>query len=160
MKLNHPNLVQLIYLAQNMTAAEVVEHMAISGRDYNPEALAIRCHSYNGPAHVLLANGRPYYVGGFTVTAANTAQAWSIATDECAKHVLEMTRAGRRIVNDLLEAGVHRIQMSCLEAREPARRWYEALGAKHEATLHAAGKNGENVVVYSIVKDESHVPAS
>jgi len=154
MKLARPNLAQLLYLAQNMTSAEVAEHVALTGDDFDPEALAIRCHSYNGPAHVFVAGGKPYYVGGFTLTTPHTAAAWSIATDECEKHVLEMTRIGRRIVHGVLDAGVHRIQMTCLESRTMARRWYEALGAVHEATLRGVGAGGENLVVYAIVKEQ------
>lgn len=157
MKLNCPNLAQLLYLAQHMTDAEVQEYVTLSGMEFDPESHALRCYSYNGPAHVLYAEGKPYYVGGFLLTSPHVANAWSIATDECSKHVLEMTRTFRAVIKGVLQGGVHRIHMGCLESRTPARRWYEAIGASHEATLRGAGENGENLVIYSILKEQSHV---
>ena len=161
MMLHKPNLAQLIYVAERLTDDEAREHEALGFGDYDPEEMAMRCNTQRGNAYVFLDKaGLPYYAVGFTLANPGVAIAWSLSTDDCAKHIMDMTRGVKKLIKGVLQGGVHRVQMSCLESRTAARRWFKALGAQHEATLRMMGRNGESVVVYSITKDSRQCAVS
>lgn len=152
--LKQPTLLQLLYLTQRITAGERAEFEALAFGSYDAEEHASRMWRKRGPAHVFLDDaGLPYYAAGFEIGSPGVATAWSVSTDACASHVLEMTRVSRRVIGALLKDNVHRIQMSCLASRVTARRWYEALGADHEATFDHLGRNGENFVMYAVTRE-------
>lgn len=153
--LNKPNLAQLLYIAERMTADEVRERACLGFGDFDYEATALMCRSHRGPSHVFVdAAGLPYYVAGFSIINSGVAMAWSMSTDKCGKHVMEMTRISRAVIRSLMkDSGIHRVQMMCMATRSTARRWFEALGASHEATFKGYGRNGEDFVMYAITRE-------
>lgn len=159
MELQRPTLDQLTSLCRRMEPSEVVEHRAVDF-SFDPLLLARRLDAsqFNGPSHVFVdAKGVPYYAAGFSLDRPHVASAWSVATPECAKHVVEMTRVSRAVIRTLLDNGVHRVSMACMVSRAPCRRWYEALGAKYEATLSKLGSGGEDFVIYAVLRESGHV---
>jgi len=152
--LQKPNLAQLLYLAERMPPEEVLEHACLGFGDFDAEDVALRCYGQKGPSHVFVDGGRPYFAAGFSIVNPGVAVSWSMSTEACLKHVLEMTRVSRAVIRTLLkDSGIHRVQIMCMASRQHARRWYESLGAAHEATLKGYGRNGEDFAVYAIHRE-------
>lgn len=153
-----PTLAQLLYLAEHLDADGLHENTCLGFGDFDAVATALRCHRYPGPAIVLEAGGVPYYAAGLIPVNPGVSHTWSLSTADRFQHAKEMTRATKDMIEGVLWEGVHRVQIMCLESHTKARRWYAAFGAEHEATLRGAGRDGEDVVIYSIVRSRRHVP--
>ena len=86
--------------------------------------------------------------------------AYAIATSGFARVVPSVTKHIRGfIIPALLRAGAHRVEARALATHTTSHRWLtKALGARHEATLHGYGRNGEDFHVLVWNPDDVQPP--
>ena len=58
----------------------------------------------------------------------------------------------------LLRAGAHRVEARALATHTTSHQWLKAMGARHEATLHGYGRNGEDFHVMVWNPDDVQPP--
>ncbi len=146
------------FLCQHMREDERAQVLALTHFDaYDPDAVARMLVAKQGPAFsVVREDGMPVVTGGFEPVALGVWQTWMVTCDLAwSEFGLAVTRHVRKTMDSLLQSeGCHRIQTNALTAREEAVLWYErALHMQREGVLRAFGKHGEDIVLFSRVRE-------
>lgn len=155
LRLAHPLLDDVAYLARRMRADEVQQFLALSGlAEYDADIAARAIASIPGPTYAVLEGDRPVLLGGFDPLRSGVYEAWLVGTDEAwSKHGHAFTRICRRAINQLLHDGAHRVQVIALDSRKAAHTWYQrGLGFEFEGLLRGHCANGEDAVMFSRVR--------
>lgn len=143
------------YLARIMRDDEKAQFAAMTGADSYVSDIAARAYAATpGPAWAMLgADGRPFFAGGVEPIRPGVYAAWMIGSPEGWElHWHAITRFCRRVLRQAMEQGAHRIEVTTLASRTPARAWYrDFLGMHYEGTHHKATADGQDVVVYARV---------
>jgi hypothetical protein len=89
-------------------------------------------------------------VAGFDQIRPGVWQDWLLSTPAAwDKYWRSVTKISRRVMDEMLQQGAHRLQCVSLASRIHAHRWYRPLGLEREGLLRAYGVNGEDAVMYS-----------
>lgn len=141
-----------VHVAVNMRADERAQWSAFRAKPYNAMECAADMASHGLASWALLdGDGLAFYVGGlsnqrpgvFTTWAAGTPEGWN-------KHWRGITRESRRLLDDALANGAHRIEIVSLASRPEAGDWYSrGLGMKAEGTLHRYAGDGQDAIMYA-----------
>lgn len=109
-----------------------------------------------GLAWVVRRDDQPVAAFGFSVASyvdPDLWQAWAFGTKDFKRAVPEMTRFLHEQYSEIKETtSVRRVQAFTLTDHDVSHRWLKSLGAKHEGTLRAYGRGGEDFDVYAWVK--------
>lgn len=123
---------------------------AMTGSDWDSKDFLVALAELPGE-HFLFWDGEtPVAVGGFIPQRPGVERTWFLAPDSSWKSCgQELTDMCRTILADKL---AHRIETVTLADKAKARAWYERIGLTYESTLHGYGCNGEDAVMYVIVR--------
>lgn len=104
-------------------------------------------------SEVLLSRGHSFCIkdrrgsiigaGGVIPLWRGVGEVWLAATDEMKKYPITMTKACRRLLDDL-RSGFHRIQMTALKSEPGHVKWAKLLGFHEEGLMTRYGPDGED----------------
>jgi hypothetical protein len=119
-----------------------------------PYAFAADCMRLPGSRIAAIhESGNAVAVGGVALNQPGVGQAWLIGTDAIGAYGVEIAHAARKVIATLFSAGeLHRIQAYSAAFHTRAHRWLKAIGLREEARLPAYGKDGEDFLIFSVVK--------
>jgi len=142
----------LVYLCEDMRAAERAQFVAITGAPaYNPDTAAhcfVNTWARSGAFSVtaVRANGLPAAAGGFEQVAPGEWQSWMLGTEEgWAEQWRSLTKASRWLLDRLFDAGAQRVRTIALTDRCKALEWFaRSLGMAPD------GAAGDGITSFSI----------
>ena len=106
-----------------------------------------------GVRYAVLRNGFPASVFGVVPLFPGVGQAWLIGTDEIGKCGVEVAHACKKIIDALLDSGVHhRIQAFSADFHTQAHTWLKLIGFEQESTLRKFGKDGSDFYCFATVR--------
>lgn len=136
------------YIAFNMRDIDVREifatHPNDSRLDFADECMAI------GGWCVKNKQGIPVMMLGVHECWPNVGNAWCVATDEISNIGIEATKAAKFVLSKYEH--LHRIQAFSASFHDVSHRWLERLGFKRGPVFEKLGKNGEDFIVFEIVR--------
>lgn len=150
------NLRDITYVAANLREADRREILASADLECASQAGWLSWLA-SGPHWCWTAqiDGQP--VGAFGIGMNNPLlphmrSAWAFGTDRFKRVVPAITRFARDEWPMMLESvGVWRVEIRSLGTHDIAQRWLEAIGARHEATLHGYGTGGEDFELWALL---------
>lgn len=118
----------IAYLVRNPRPDEIEQMCALRGWEtYDPESAA-RAIIGSMPADCWTltgADGMPFAVGGLDVVRPGVAEVWGIGTMEgWARYWVQITKQSRKVVDNALASGFHRVETVALASRTAAHDWY------------------------------------
>lgn len=137
-----------------------IDFAEVMGTRWSEEAddFARECIEVGGPAFTAFTpDGVPAVIGGVTLMSPGVGSAWCVGTEEWPSVAIEVTRVARKIVNELMRDGCHRIQALSADFHTVSHRWLEVVGFQREATLVGAGKHGNDYYLYAKVSDDVRI---
>lgn len=155
--LREANLLNILQVCFDLQADEREQAEAIRGELFNPEAYAASLYALDGPRWAILdSEDNALVVCGATSPRPGVWDIWylarPVAWEEYGEAVTDITRG--LIQSMFYDYEAHRLTVVCLEKRATARRWYERhLGLNFEGVMNKFCANGENAVLYSIVRN-------
>lgn len=155
-RLGNPILQDYAYIAARMRPDEIEQLLSFSGLPaYDAEVAARSFMNTDGPAYVMVGrDGLPFLIGGFQPVRAGVFDGWLAGTlDGWETHGLTITRICRRLLDQVLSNGAHRVQIAALASRTAAHDWYErGLGMQREGVLRGYSADGSDAVMFSKVR--------
>lgn len=154
------SLADALRVAQNMRELDRRGVAAILA-DISAEDFAISRWKTYGPAWAMAEDdGDALVMGGVNFTNDWAGTMWLVAIEglrpESWRKLLRFTRT---VISNALDpkniAARHRIEAHVMADWPGAQRLVKRLGFTYEGTLRQAGKNGESVQVWSIVRERS-----
>jgi hypothetical protein len=143
-------LIDFLQVCSKLPADEIEQFEAFTGEPYNWQRAAALFSQRPGPSWVIVADGTPIVVAGFDQIRPGVWQDWLLSTPAAwDKYWRSVTKISRRVMDEMLQQGAHRLQCVSLASRIHAHRWYRPLGLEREGLLRAYGVNGEDAVMYS-----------
>lgn len=136
-------------IAFNMREEDVREIMAMRRDEYRHEFAEV-CMIWGGWC-CKDARGVPYAMGGVVEHWPGVGTAWMVATEDVSRHGIEVTKAAK--VELVTHKNLHRIQAYSADFHKVSHPWLESLGFKRGHTVRKLGKNGENFILFEIVRD-------
>lgn len=145
---------EAIYVCINMKEADRHEVMATRFDD-DDIAFAADCMRTTGKKMVGIADGKPVAIGGLAVWQPGVGQAWLVGTPDIGKIGKQIAKYCKQEIKRLFESGcIHRIQAFSEANHTQAHQWLNSIGLKQEALMPKYGKNGEDFILFSIVKED------
>ena len=93
--------------------------------------------------------GAPLFCGGAIETHRQLVTLWSVLAADAGPHLTAITRRVRWFV---AKVDARRIDTMVVAGFAPARRWVEMLGFRHDATMAEYFENGEDAMIYRLVR--------
>ena len=148
-------LADCLAVAENMREADTACLTALLGA-CQPETFAHNRWTANGAAWTLWQAGRPVAAFGLAEPNDWSAVAWLVATPEMTRESWrKLLRHARKVRDNALATRLSRIECSVLDTWPRARRFAEQLGFELEGVRRAAGRDGEDVLLFGIIKRPS-----
>lgn len=143
-----------IHVSCNMRTSDFNEVMANRWNN-NPHDFAAECMRLQGLKLACVGgDGIPVAIGGVTSHVPGVGQAWLVGTRDIGKYGLEIAHVCKEWTKRLFDDGtVHRIQAFSAATHTKAHQWLIGVGLKQEGTLKYYGKNKEDFLIFSIVKE-------
>lgn len=144
----------VLHVALNMRDDDHAEVMATRWND-DPYDFAAECMRLPGAKVVVKDEfGIPVCIGGSANWIPGVAQMWLVGTDDISRHGIEVAHAARNIIQTLFDTGtIHRVQAFSSATHKRAHRWMTAIGMREESRLSRYGKNGEDFIIFSALKE-------
>lgn len=153
MILAKPTMVDLLTLASRARPDEIVQWEAVTGTRWDISEIAADHYARTGIKYVLVdpATDRPIVAGGYQLVGPDVWQSWMIGTmDEWGTHWRSITKATRRVMDELIAQGARRLQTTALASRTEAIHWYvKGLKMQPEGVMRNFGANGEDVAMFA-----------
>lgn len=122
----------------------------------NPETFAHNRWTSAGAAWSLWQADRPVAILGLAQHTEWAATAWLITTPTITPQSWrKLLRHARKVRVNALASGLSRIECSVLATWPKARRFAEQLGFELEGVRRAAGRDGEDVLLFGIINRAS-----
>lgn len=152
--IHEASLVEIVSVAVNMSAIDWDE---ISNTQFTKTKRDFVAKMLNGNSAIYCrCNGiDPVIVGGLYSENPGVGTIWAISTDKAkVRDWIFVTRWLNMMFNKAFDGGFHRIQAYSVPYREKSQRWMEnkRLGMKSEGRLHSFCENGNDVLIYYILK--------
>ncbi|MEN5115844.1 hypothetical protein ABE488_00705 [Luteimonas sp. TWI662] len=155
-RLGHPIVEDFAYLARRMRPDEIEQFLAFGGlHEYDADIAARAFAATPGPSYVFVgADGLPFLAGGFQPLRPGVFDGWLVGTlAGWEAHGFAITRICRRVIDQMLVDGAHRVQIAALASRTAAHDWYErGLGLQREGVLRAYCADGSDAVMFAKVR--------
>lgn len=144
-----------LHVALNMREEDRAEVMATSWSE-DPFDFAVECIRSPGiKLAVRDENGVAVCIGGVALNQPGIGQAWLVGTPDIGRLGIEVAHAARKIFKTMMdEGGIHRIQAHSAAFHSWAHQWLSLVGLKEESRLPKYGKNGEEFIVFSVLKGD------
>jgi len=151
-----PTVGDFAYLAHRLRPDEREQFAAMTGKPYDPEIAAQTYIVAHGLKYVLVSrDGLPVAAGCFEYLRDGVLETWGIGTpDAWVRYWRAITKVCRRQIDQLLDTGTHRIQITALASRTAAHEWYiRGLGMTREGVLKGYCADGRDAVVFARTKE-------
>ena len=135
-------------LAFTMRDDDVREIMALRRAEYRHE-FAGECAALGGWC-CKDERGVPVAMGGVAEHWPGVGNAWMVATDDIGRHGVEISKAAKAVLEQ--HSHLHRIQAYSADFHAVSHRWLEAIGFRRGAVVPKLGKNGEDFIIFEIVR--------
>ncbi len=146
----NPNLYDFVQVCHLLPQDERDQYEAFTGMPYDANQVAASYSLQPGPSWVMVADGQPICIAGFSEIRSGVYQDWLFSTPVAwEKHWRVLTKTCKHVMTEMLRTKAHRLQCVSLASRTAAHRWYRPLGLVLEGTLHGYGVNGENALMFS-----------
>ena len=143
-------LLDMLMVCSAIPKDEQDQFEAFAGMDYDYEFAAMHWYQTPGPKWTIVAYGRPIVVAGFTALRPGVWQDWLFSTPLAWEgYWRSVTKFSKRVMDEMLQGGAHRLQCVSLASRIQAHKWYGALGLGLEGTLRGYGARGEDALMFS-----------
>ncbi len=155
LRLGAPILEDFAHIAKNMRTDEIAQFLAKTDLPYYTSDICARvAASIHGPSYVYVDRaGYPVLIGGFEPIRKGVYEAWLMGTDKAwDKYWRAFTKISKRLIAQMLDGDAHRIQTAALPSRLLSHHWYERLGMKNEGVQKAYCANGEDAVMFAIIR--------
>lgn len=156
MRVEAPTPADVRRVAEQMRSRDREEFMAVSPfktHDELVEAIVARYGEHNDVIVAHWQNG-PVAVGGLIHHRPGVGTLMFFANDDLEKIGSDMTRfIKQRLFPGYTLAGTHRIECASLDGYEEVHRWLGVLGLTKEADMKKYGRNGEDFVQFSWVRE-------
>ncbi|MBI2240293.1 MAG: hypothetical protein HYU59_05755 [Magnetospirillum gryphiswaldense] len=148
-------------VALRMRDSDYREFSALSWTD-SRETLAeelVARYGYMRPMCVTHRDGERVAVGDVIQVRPNVVSLFFFATDRFGDVALPLTRfVAQRLLRNVRDAGVHRIEALTSATHAQAHRWLRTLGLRQEGVhFRGFGKNGESYVQFAWVRESDDV---
>lgn len=144
---------EAIYVCTHMRADDFDEVMATRW-DNDAHSFAAECMRLPGYKKVAVVDGVPVAIGGLAVWQPGVGQAWLVGTPNIGKAGRQIAKHCKAEIARMFESGcIHRIQAFSSATHTQAHLWLNSIGLKQEALMPKYGKNGEDFIIFSIVKE-------
>jgi hypothetical protein len=148
------SLAAALSVAHRMRQADIECLEAMLGA-CDPEAFAVNRYQTTGPAWAMYEGEMPVAILGLSVVNEWTLNAWLVATPGFSAHSgKKLLRFARTVRGNALQQ-VRRIECAVISTWGAAERFARALGFELEGVKRAAGKGGEDVLIFATRKDET-----
>lgn len=137
-----------LYVCKRMREIDFHEVMATQLTD-SVEDFAAMC-AYIGGVCYRDAYGVPVAIGGVREAWPNVGIAWMVGTDAVAQNGVGLTKLGRDLM--VTHGHLHRIQAMSADFHTVSHKWLEAVGFERGGVMRKYGKNGEDFIVFEIVR--------
>lgn len=151
-----PQLTEILQVCLEAMPDEREQCEAFFGEPYNAQILAARIALSPGPSWVLYDGEKPIVIAGFEPIRRGVWQDWMVSTPAAwsEQNWRGVTRHVRRVMNQMLAAGAHRLQCISLRSRIQAHRWYKTVGLKNPVLLESYGVDGQDALMFARIKAE------
>lgn len=149
-------LLDLVHVCRNARPDEIEQTLAFGYASvYDPDDTAVSLYRMGGPKLTVVGrDGMPAAVGGATQVSSGVYYVWAMGTMAgWESEWRSMTKATRKLFDNLLAGPAHRIEIKALASRTAACLWYtKGLKMKPEGVRRAYGRNGEDAIEFSRVR--------
>jgi len=103
-----------------------------------------------GPAFTAMEGDIPIACGGIVIVWSGVGIAWTVISDAARKHGLLLTKAARRILDDVVRShALRRIDAMVVDGDERNARWIQVLGFSPEnGRANRYMPNGDDAIRY------------
>ncbi len=147
----------VLYVAKNMRQKDHEEIFATRNDDCDAHVIAHEIAYFMKGAGFVAYNshGHPVCVVGAHQRWHGVWDLYMFATDHFDSVAFEVTKFVKdKLIAMITDAGAHRGDCMSLSTHKVAHRWLRHLGAVHESTAKAYGKNGEDFYCFAFFKKE------
>lgn len=144
-----PTVLDFLMVCQDLRADERAQIEASTGEPYDFKAIVASTCNAPAPRWVVLEDGKPIALIGYTEQRPGVWRDWMMSTDAVWKKPIAITRICRRIMETMEKGGAHRLECVSLATRVDAHRWYRSVGLKFEGILRKWGANGEDAMMFA-----------
>ena len=137
-----------LYVCQHMRYIDAEEVLATMDHDSHEE-FAQMCAFIGGVCYRDAA-GVPVAIGGVREAWPGVGIAWMVGTDAVPKNKMGLTKLGRELM--VTHAHLHRIQALSASFHTVSHEWLELVGFERSHTLRKYGKNGQDFIMFEIVR--------
>lgn len=108
----------------------------------------------SGPAYTALLDGTSVACAGMRFIQPGVGEVWAYVSPRVGEVKKEFHTTAKGILEDVIRAfKLRRVQAGILTSAEPMfGRWLRALGFSNPVSLEAWGPNGEDFLMYSIIR--------
>jgi hypothetical protein len=144
-------LAQVLYVAQRLR--EKSREMFVFRADDDPDGLALDIVLRGGLRWCIWHEGLPAAILGAYPMWPGVWGLYGFGTDAYGAVMLTATKHARRVMMPAVAEHAHRAECRSPVGHDDTHRWLQMLGAREEAVLRAAGRNGEDVILFAWVKE-------
>lgn len=149
-----------MHVCRNLRASDA--HLLEAARfDTDVDSYARERHAtYGLRCAALAADGTPVGMGGLTLSSPGVWTAWVVGTPRWGERAIEIRRMAGRLIRRILESGAgHRVQAQALAADRKANAYLLRLGFTREGVMRAAGRHGEDFILYGLTRRQAWAEA-
>lgn len=108
------------------------------------------CYALSRWSYTAWLKDEPVCAFGFAMTHLPwLGTAWAFGTDRMKRAIPAVSRHGKAMRQEFIDAGLRRIEVRSLAGHDLAHGWLSALDAKREAELPHYGRDGETFILYA-----------
>jgi hypothetical protein len=108
-----------------------------------------------GTAFTAVLCGDPIGAAGIAVIRPGHGEAWSLLSPMIKRLPVMLHKAASRLIPEVMtKHGLRRVQVTVNPEDPIAIRWAERLGFEREGKMRNFGDNGEDVLLYSMIRRE------
>lgn len=149
----NPQYPEILHVCQNLRQMSKDEMFGTKDIE-DPAKLAKELFNAPGFKWVFYNAGKPVALLGAINSWSGVYALFGIGTDDWQSVWREVTRVARRDMFDAVKAtGAHRAHCMTLASHTDTHKWLRLLGAKDKVVLNKYGKNGEDYVMFSWLKE-------
>jgi len=130
---------------------EFISRHYFSAKMDNPEFYQGYIHD-RSMGYIVLEDGRSIGAFGINIAYNGVGECWLFSTDKLNRYPIWMVKQFKNITNEVLNRGLHRVQMFVENTRLDYHRFAQILGFEFEGVLRKHSTTAIDHAVYSKIK--------
>jgi len=153
--LETPRMVDLLSLCDSARPDEQQQFTALTGQDWEPEAVANIFYNKPGVKFVAKDRGVPFVAGGWEPVIDGVYQSWMVGTmGFWESHWRSITKVSLKSMIYMFNNGARRLQTCVTADRAEACNWYiRGLKMRFEGLFEGFGIHGEDMAMFAKLKE-------